>query len=195
MTHEELSQRPTDEQIETSLCRIGTGKVRRCIPAETDDDDIVLSNAITHLRADVERLTRELAASRAASPGDLAPEIVEILRDVASGPCTPDLRGRAGAALVRRDLVEGCARCGGSGYERIGDGSVNAWGACEACRLTVRATVGGQTLADLRARVIGRELGASPETCLDVGRAYLASEQKLPASTPTSTSPTTTKEE
>jgi hypothetical protein len=31
-------------------------------------------------------------------------------------------------------------------------------------------------LADLRARVVGRELGASPEVCLDVGRAYLASE-------------------
>lgn len=64
----------------------------------------------------------------------LPPEIVELLRDVASGPCMPDLRGRAGAALVRRDLVGACSRCGGSGYERIGDGSVNAWGACEVCR-------------------------------------------------------------
>ena len=45
-----------------------------------------------------------------------------------------DVRGRAGAALVRRDLVGACSRCGGSGYERIGDGSVNAWGACEVCR-------------------------------------------------------------
>lgn len=74
---------------------------------------------------------REGALREAAG---LPPEIVELLRDVASGPCTPDLRGRAGAALVRRDLVGSCSRCGGSGYERIGDGSVNAWGACEVCR-------------------------------------------------------------
>jgi hypothetical protein len=41
---------------------------------------------------------------------------------------------------------------------------------------TPRAPVPPALLADLRARVVGRELGASPEVCLDVGRAYLASE-------------------
>jgi hypothetical protein len=39
-----------------------------------------------------------------------------------------------------------------------------------------REPISPSLLADLRARVVGRELGASPEVCLDVGRAYLASE-------------------
>jgi hypothetical protein len=70
----------------------------------------------------------ERNAGESAFP--LPPEIVEILRDVAAGHSTPDVRGRAGAALVSRDLVTSCQRCGGAGYERIGDGSVNAWGVC-----------------------------------------------------------------
>jgi hypothetical protein len=41
---------------------------------------------------------------------------------------------------------------------------------------TPREPIPPALLADLRARVVGRELGASPEVCLDVGRAYLASE-------------------
>ena len=40
-------------------------------------------------------------------------------------------------------------------------------------------------LADLQARVVGRMLGASPEVCLDVGRAHLASGPKpAPAALP-----------
>lgn len=39
-----------------------------------------------------------------------------------------------------------------------------------------RPPVSPEVLASLQARVIGRMLGAAPEVCLDVGRAYLASD-------------------
>ncbi len=39
-----------------------------------------------------------------------------------------------------------------------------------------REPIPPQLIADLQARVVGRMLGAAPAVCLDVGRAYLASE-------------------
>lgn len=46
-----------------------------------------------------------------------------------------------------------------------------------------RPPIPPQVLADLQARVVGRMIGASPEVCLDVGRAYIASQPVLESST------------
>ncbi len=43
---------PTVEEAQTAIDRVTEGKVRRCIPCQTDDDDIVLAR----LLADWKRL-------------------------------------------------------------------------------------------------------------------------------------------
>jgi hypothetical protein len=84
MTRDELlKQPPTDEQIETSLRRIGTGKVRRCIPVDPDDDDVVLSNAIDHLRSRALAAEREAERQAAVIAGTAYPSDASLTREQA----------------------------------------------------------------------------------------------------------------
>jgi hypothetical protein len=77
----------------------------------------------------VARLCSRVAAAEAGAT--LAPEIREILRDVAGGVTGPDLRGRAAAAIIKRDL---CPRCADTGHELLDTGGRGvAWGTCHRC--------------------------------------------------------------
>jgi hypothetical protein len=86
----------------------------------------------------------------------------------------------ASPAPAQRDATAACGMCGGTGW-RVLAGGKGSTTRCSRCTPGPREPIPPALLADLRARVVGRELGASPEVCLDVGRAYLASE---PAASP-----------
>jgi hypothetical protein len=45
-TMEELLRTPTPEAADAAMRNVAAGKVRRCIPAQVDDDDVVLSAVV-----------------------------------------------------------------------------------------------------------------------------------------------------
>lgn len=69
---------PTDDQVDDIVSRISSGKIRRCIPVQVDDDDVLIANVLEdwkRLRAQLEEARREARAVM-VDAGETLPESI-----------------------------------------------------------------------------------------------------------------------